>query len=124
MKSLARNKITVYYALVDTETDTYDAYGNLTGSPRLTYQSPVRTRLVYGARTGSIISTPHGLEENYFIQLMSDDMACPITVGTILWLDKTPMDGSGNNVPHTHVVSAVIPTLNSITYRLTEVAQP
>ena len=29
MRSLGRNKIDVWYALVDKETDTYDAYGNL-----------------------------------------------------------------------------------------------
>lgn len=123
MKSLGRNKITVWYALVDSETETYDSYGNLTGSPKLTYKTAVRTRMVYGARTGSISLTPHGLEENYNIQLMTDDMACPVTVGTIVWIGTTPMDGNGNPVPHTHVVGATIPTFNSITYRLIEVAR-
>lgn len=124
MKVLARNKITVYYALVDSETDTYDEYGNLTGSPKLTYKSAVRTRMVLGARTGVIALTAHGLEENYDLQLMTDDMSCPITAGTIIWIGTTPLDGNGNAVPHTHVVTATIPTLNSITIRLAEVARP
>ena len=124
MRSLGRNKIDVWYALVDKETDTYDAYGNLTGSPSISYQAAVKTRMVYGARAGVISATPHGLEENYSIQLLSDDMTCPVTVGTILWFFCEPTDGQGNAVPHTHVVSAVIPTFNSITYRLTEVVRP
>ena len=123
MKILARNCITIYYALVDTETDTYDKYGNLTGSPTLTYQQPIRARMAFGARTGGISLTPHGLEENYDQRLMTDDMSCPITVGTIVWIGTQPLDGNGNAVPHTHVVAAVIPTFNSITYRLSEVAR-
>lgn len=123
MKVLSRNCISVYYALVASETDTTDAYGNLTGSPKLTYQDAVRTRMVLGARQGFISSTPHGLEENYSIQLMTDDMSCPITVGTIVWIGVTPLDGNGDPVPHTHVVTATIPTLNSITIRLAEVAR-
>ena len=123
MKVLGRNKIDVWYALVEKETETYDSYGNLTGSPTLTYKSAVRTRMVWGARNGIISATPHGLEENYSIQLLTDDTACPVTVGTIIWIGTTPVDGDGNAVPHTHVVSAVIPTFNSITYRLTEVVR-
>lgn len=124
MKVLSRNCKTIYYALVETDTDTYDEYGNLTGSPALTYGNPAPKRMACGARTGSISLTPHGLEENYDLRLMTDDTSCPITTGTIIWVDRTPMDGDGNSQPHTHVVTAVIPTFNSITYRLAEVAQP
>ena len=124
MKILARNTIRLYYALVDAEEDTYDEYGNLTGSPNLTYKDPVPTRMTYGARTGGIALTAHGLEDNYDLQLMTDDMSCPIGKGTIVWIGVCPLDGEGNAVPHTHVVTATIPTLNSITIRLAEVAQP
>ena len=65
MKILARNTIRLYYALVDTEEDTYDEYGNLTGSPQITYKDPVPARMTYGARTGGIALTAHGLEDNY-----------------------------------------------------------
>ena len=123
MKVLGRNKINVWYALVDKETDTYDSYGNLTGSPTISYKTPVKTRMVWGARSGYISSTPHGLEENYFVRLMTDDTDCPVTVGTIVWLFCEPTDAQGDAVPHTHVVSAVIPTFNSISFHLTEVVR-
>lgn len=123
MKVLGRNKIDVWYALVEKETETYDAYGNLTGCPSLTYKTAVKTRMVWGARHGSIISTPHGLEENYSIRLMTDDMTCPVTVGTIFWLFTDPVDAQENAVPHTHVVTAVIPTFNSISFYLAEVVR-
>lgn len=124
MKVLARNTIRIFYALVDMEEDTYDEYGNLTGSPHLTYKDPVPARMTYGARTGGIALTAHGLEDSYDLQLMTDDMSCPIGKGTIVWIGKCPMDGEGKMTPHTHVVTATIPTLNSITIRLAEVAQP
>ena len=121
MKVLGRNKICVWYALASGETDTYDSYGNLTGSPKLSYLPPVHTKMVLGARQGFISSTAHGLEENYSIRLMTDDMNCPITVGTIVWLGVMPYDAQGEAVPYTHVVNAVVPTFNSISYRLSEV---
>lgn len=124
MKILARNTIRIFYALVDMEEDTYDEYGNLTGSPHLTYKDPVPARMTYGARTGGIALTAHGLEDSYDLQLMTDDMSCPIGKGTIVWIGVCPMDGEGKMTPHTHVVTATIPTLNSITIRLAEVAQP
>lgn len=120
MKVLRRNCITVYYALVDTETDTYDEYGNLTGSPTLTYKQPVRARMAFGVRNGGIVSTPHGLENSYRQMLITDDLHCPITDGTILWVNACPMNSDGEMTPHTHIVSGVFPSLNNIVYRLEE----
>ena len=124
MKILARNRITLFYALVDSQEDVLDKYGNIAGTPKLTYKAPIRTRMSWSARHGDITLTAHGLEDNYDVQLMTDDMRCPIDKGTRIWLGKCPMDGNGEMQPHTHEVKAVIPTFNSITYRLTEVAQP
>ena len=124
MKVLKRNCITVFYALVDSEEDTYDEYGNLTGSPKLTYKAPIRARMAFGTRNGGIEITAHGLENNYEQVLLTDDLSCPIADGTILWIGKCPMDGEGKMTPHTHIVKAIIPSLNNIAYRIAEVAQP
>lgn len=124
MKVLARNCISVYYALVDSESDTYDAYGNLTGCPKLTYKTPIRARMAFGVRNGGISLTPQGLSNSYEQTLITDDLSCPITDGTIIWIGVTPMDGNGNLVPHTHVVTGIFPSLNSISYRLKEVVRP
>ena len=124
MKTLRRNHITLFYALVDSMTDTVDDNGNLTGTPTLDFKSPVRTRMSWSARKGGIALTAHGLEDEYDVTLITDDMSCPIDKGTRIWIGKCPMDGNGQMTAHTHVVKAVIPTFKSITYRLTEVAQP
>ncbi len=123
MKVLNRNCITVYYSLVAAETDTYDEYGNLTGSPRLTYTPPTAARMAFGVRSGGISLTAHGLEENYQQTLLTDDLECPITTGTILWIGVSPVNGSGQANPHTHIVRGVFPSLNNIAYRLEEVAR-
>lgn len=124
MKILARNRITVFYALIESQEDNLDKYGNITGSPKLNFGSPIRTRMSWSARQGDITLTAHGLEDNYDVQLITDDMSCPIDKGARIWIGKCPMNGNGVMQPHTHEVKAVIPTFNSITYRLTEVAQP
>lgn len=120
MKILARNRITVFYALVESTEDTLDEYGNINGT-HINYMSPIRTRMAFGKRNGGISITAHGLENNYDSILLTDDLSCPITDGTIIWIGRCPMDGNGQMTPHTHVVSAVIPSLNNIAYRLTEV---
>lgn len=124
MKVLSRNCITVYYSLVLSETDTYDEYGNLTGSPQLTYSEPTPAKMAWGPRAGAgnISSTAHGLEENYVDDLTTDDTDCPMTVGTIVWLHTAPVDEQGNPVPHTHVVMDVTPSFNSIRYRVRQVS--
>lgn len=124
MKVLKRNCITVFYALVDSEEDTLDEYGNITGSPHLTYKAPIRTRMAFGTRNGGITITAHGLENNYEQVLLTDDLSCPIAEGTLLWIGQCPMNGNGEMTSHTHIVRAIIPSLNNIAYRIEEVSQP
>ena len=121
MKILARNTIRLYYALVDTEEDTYDEYGNLTGSPHLTYKDPVPARMTYGARTGGIALTAHGLEDNYDLQLMTDDMSCPINENSVLFVDSSPSYDAGGNPQYDYIVKKVAPSINSISIAIAKV---
>lgn len=123
MKTLNRNHITVYYAQQTKVTNATDAYGHYTGEPTLTYDAPVAyDRFSYGPRKGTIALERFGLSELYVQPLVTDDMSCPVTVDTRLWIKAPATDGNGNILPHTHVVKAMIPTINSITYLCEEVS--
>lgn len=113
MKTLKRNHITIYYAKPLGMTDTTDDYGNDTGEPELSYSAPIRyKRFSFGARQGVITLEPFGLSDGYLQPLVTDDMDCPITEATRIWIGKCPCKGDGTD--YTHVVEAVIPSINVV----------
>lgn len=109
MKTLQRNHTTIYYALPGTTADQTDQYGNITGVAVTTYSNPVKyTRLSTRKRSGWINIERFGLAEDYRDSFVTDDMSCPITPDTHLWIGADP------TAPYTHVVEAVLPSLNYI----------
>lgn len=111
MKTLQRNHAVIYYALPTGKTEKTDSFGNLTGVPEVAYGTPRRyRRLSAQKRKGSIKAERFGLSEDYVDTFVTDDMDCPITVDTRLWVGTCP----ANNQPYTHVVQAIIPSLNVI----------
>lgn len=114
MKTLKRNHMTVWYALPGATADQTDSYGNITGVTKTTYDTPVKyCRLSTRKRSGWINLERFGLSEGYRDSFVTDDMHCPITVDTHLWIG-TPPTINGSAVPYTHVVEAVLPSLNVI----------
>ena len=111
MKTLLRNHMTIYYALPGSAVEQTDQYGNYTGVTAVTYGEPVKyTRLSTRNRNGGIREERFGLTEDYVDSFVTDDMSCPITVDTHLWIGVTPKSGT----LYTHVVQAVLPSLNVI----------
>ena len=123
MKTLQRNRCIVYYALPQGTTDQTDAYGNITGVAKTTYGNPVRyERLSTRKRKGVIVAERFGLADDYIDTFVTDDMNCPITIDTHLWVDTSPYDSNGNLLPYTHVVEALLPSLNVIQVAAKEVS--
>ena len=115
MKTLLRNRKTVYYALPTGKVKQTDAYGNYTGETVESYADPVKyERLSARNMTGVINSETFGLADAYESSFVTSDMSCPITEDTRLWIDTAPYDKDGNLLPHDHVVKAIIPTINAI----------
>ena len=118
MKTLQRNHTVIYYALPGAVADQTDAYGNLTGVSAVTYGTPVKyTRLSTQRRSGWITAERFGLAEGYRDSFVTDDMSCPLTVDTHLWIGAEPTE------PYTHVVEAVLPSLNCIQIIAKEVSE-
>lgn len=114
MRTLLRNRTTVFYSLpTGNTTKARDRFGNLTGEPVPEY-GPIYKYTKLSARSvrGNIAVEPFGLIERYTDTFVTADMNCPITMGARLWIGKCPCDSDGNDF--THVVKAVIPTINVI----------
>lgn len=118
MRCLSRNKQTIYYAQRTGETVARDADGYVTGERPAEYSEPVAVRMNVSAARGSAELDQFGAGTDYTHTLVSCDMDCPINENSILWIGRTPENGT----PHNFVVSRVAKSLNSVTYALREVS--
>ena len=124
MKALARNKHTLYYALKTGLTNVNDSNGLYTGEQTPTYGTPVKVEMNISPATGRTVLEWMGIATNYNKVLVTDDMSCPITEDTILWIGVEPtvtVNGVSKSNPHNYLVSRVAKSLNSIVYGVIEV---
>lgn len=117
MRLQARNKRTVYYALNQGQTAKYDANGLYTGENNPTYAAPVQVKMhVSPAKRKSDLEM-FGITSPYDVTLLTDDMSCPITEDSVLWINKSPLTQTeGVYAPHNYVVTQVAVSLNHIAY--------
>lgn len=116
MRSLARNKQKIYYALYTGKEEVRDEYGNLVGEPQLTYGSPVEYNINVSAARGTADVEQFGINTVYTKTMVTNDLNCPIVETTRLWIDREPTE------PHNYVVVMVAKSINSITYAIKEVS--
>lgn len=116
MRSLNRNKKTIYYATVASVTTRYDSYGNETGSPLINYSSPTSIDMVLSGATGNESLQPFGIGPNYSLVAITDIVSCPIDEESILWVNAS------TSAAHDFEVVGVAKNFNSIKYALKEVS--
>lgn len=116
MRTLKRNERPVYYALYTGVQELTDASGNYTGEYAPSYGTPVLKNMNVSAAKGTADVAQFGIDTPYSKTIVTDDMECPIKEDTVLWIEKTPSDGSYN-----YVVVLVARSINSITYAVREV---
>jgi hypothetical protein len=121
MQTLARNRQTVWYALLTSKTELTDEYGNKTGQYELSYSDPVKTAMNVRWDTGAVQLEGYGLNADGQRRMVTCDMNCPIDESTILWIGIEP-EKDGKAVPNNYVVAGVPErSLNQIAYTIQEV---
>ena len=120
MRSLARNKQKIYYALYASKTEVVDEYGNKTGEYSVTYSTPVEYHINVSAARGTADVEQFGINANYTKTMVTNDMSCPITESSVLWVGKEAVVDTVIQ-PHNYVVVSVARSINSITYAIREV---
>ena len=90
MHTLWRNKKVVWYALLQGKTERLDANGFRTGQFELNYSEPVKAMMNIRWDVGPVLLEAQGLAAQGKRRLVTSDMNCPITLGTILWIDAEP----------------------------------
>jgi hypothetical protein len=123
MRTLARNKIRIYYANYRDKTPLKDEYGNLTGEYEVTYGDPVAVMANVSAARGESTTRQFGEDVSYDRIIVMDDPAFPIAETSILWIDTPPeiAEDGATNTPHDYIVKQVAPSLNSVSIAVSKV---
>ena len=116
MRSLQRNKQTIYYALYQRSQETIDSDGLRTGQYEPSYSDPVEYKINVSAARGTAGVEMFGIDTDYSRTMETCDLNCPISETSVLWIGKTPSGDDFN-----YRVAAVAKSLNSITYAIREV---
>lgn len=117
MRTLKRNKQTIYYALYEGKEPVYDEYGNPTGEYEVFYSEPVLLRINVSAARGEYSTRQFGEIENYDKILLTDDVNVPISETSILWIDNLDI-----SEPHDYVVKKIAKSLNSVSIAVSKVS--
>lgn len=116
MRILHRNKTKIWYATVTGSEQEVDEYGDYTGVTVPTYTTPVDIDGNLSASRGTADSELFGIDIQYNRTFAYDDMACPITEDSVIWVYNDP-----TKEPYDYVVVAIAKSLNNIVYALKEV---
>lgn len=87
MRTLSRNKQTIYYSLLLGKNEVTDENGNITGSYELIYANPEKLEINVSASKGSSDKEQFGINDNYTKMMVTNDINCPIREDSKLWVD-------------------------------------
>ncbi len=114
MRSLERNKQTIYYAKQAVSTPIMDEFGNDTGEMITVNGNPVKYRIRVSPSRGETEEKAFGKSLDYDRVLYTADKKFPIDEFSRLWIDVVPIikeDGS-TDTPHDYKVVGVSKDLN------------
>lgn len=121
MKVMDRNKQTFYYALYLDRVPELDVNGKKTSERMSRYREVVLAKASVSPATGYTQTELFGTVEQYDKVIITDDLNCPITENTVLFLDKQP-DYDDQGIPrYDYVVRRVAKSLNLIAYAVSKV---
>jgi len=90
LKALKRNQRPFYYCLYKADAPAVDEYGNETGDTIVTYYDAVLMGANISPATGQSMTEQFGNLESYDKVIVTDDMNCPISETSVLFIDKAP----------------------------------
>ena len=115
MRSLNRNRRTIYYALRTDETANVDEYGNETGESTPVYGDAVKLGCNVSAATGEEAVQAFGSFTGYSRTMCVSDPNCPIDEDAVVWFGVSP------DAPYNYIVVRKADSKNGVLYALQEV---
>ena len=115
MRSLNRNKRSIYYALYVKDEPILDEYGNETGESRPIYGDVQELQCNVSASLGEDSVEAFGSFTNYSRVICVADNNCPLTEESVVWF------GVDSTAPYNYIVVRKADSKNGILYALREV---
>ena len=121
-----RNKQTFYYALYAGTEDSYDEYGNISGT-HATYGKPVKALGNISPGRGTAITQPFGVDDMYDNTNTVEDRDTLIEEYSVLWVETPPVlkeDGT-TDTPWDYIVRRVargLPTFGNAHIAISKVS--
>lgn len=120
MRCMDRNKSAFWYLLYDGKTMNMSDDGYETGQMSVKYKNAVKTLANISPASGAAQVEQFGQFVSYDKVIVTDDMSCPISEDTVLFVDKEP-EYAGENPLYDYVVKRVAKSLNSISIAISKV---
>lgn len=118
MRTLQRNRQTIYYALYQGDVDVVDSNGYKTGEKTSSYSAPVEAKMNVSGGRGTAAVETFGMENPFTRTAVTNDLDTAFDTTTIFWFGKTP----GVNVDdYNYICTGVVTTINGRVIALKEV---
>lgn len=121
MKTMERNKTTLWYMTYAGSAPVLDEYGNEIGT-EVTYNPPIMLRANISPATGSSQVEQFGSLAGYDKVIVTDGVDCPIDENSVLFIDKAVEFTDDGKPLYDYTVKRVARSLNSVSYAVTKVS--
>ena len=115
MRTLQRNKRTIWYALYNGVADVVDSDGNYTGEQVVSYGEPTEARMNVSGGRGHAEVELFGVDNPFTRTAVTDDLTTQFTTDTIFWFEADP-----ETDPHNYRCTGVSRTINQVVIALAE----
>ena len=115
MRTLQRNKRTIWYALYNGVADVVDSGGNYTGEQVVSYSEPTEARMNVSGGRGQAEVELFGVDNPFTRTAVTDDLTTQFTTDTIFWFEADP-----ETDPHNYRCTGVARTINQVVIALAE----
>ena len=115
MRTLQRNKRTIYYSLYQGEEEVVED-GVYSGERVLSYGPVVETKMNISGGKGKADIELFGIENPFTMTAVTDDLKTPFNTDTIFWYGIDP-----SSAPHNYRCTGVSRTINQVVIALSEV---
>lgn len=115
MRTLQRNKRTIYYALYDGVTEVVDSDGNYTGEQEVSYGEVQTAKMNVSGGRGQAEIELFGVDNPFTRSAVTDDLTTPFNTDTIFWFEADPKTD-----PHNYRCTGISRTINQVVLALAE----
>lgn len=118
MRTVQRNKRTIYYALYQGTIEAQDSEGNYTGEQIDQYGELVTARMNVSGGRGNAEIELFGIDNPFTRTAVTDDLETPFNTDTVFWFDTDPATEE-----HNYRCTGVARTINQVVIALAEVSR-